>query len=473
MTTQTIHDYINKQLSIEKNIVTFRSLSRQFSFNVHVAHNELAAFLESTSHNAVATFLVSGERQPLGFRFNEGSGMDENEKYEDDAEGEQALQFASVLTVEANLQATQASFRTVESTLVYSLSHSLPRDSGLLCSPTPGIRAIDAKKEADFSKLVGQVISSHVVKSDKPLPAWGGRKSAPPVAGPSKTTTAPVKTEKKEAKPKPTGKLDFSKAKIKDEEKPVKVEFTPKATISEKVRAKMEDSKKRGTKRKSALASDSEEEEVIISEPKKVTEKPQPSLKAEASVRIRKGVVLSDDDDDDPSPPVDRKGKNKAIITQEEKDLHALMDIDDEAITRVSRKEPESESKTASADEDVEMSDVEEKPAAPPKRERKPKKVIPVGRNGLKKKRVVKSKMSFDAKGYTVMEDYSEYESVEEEEEDNSPPPKAKAKGKEKVDAPTPKAKSTTPAPTKPKPKPSGGSSKGAQKGIANFFGKK
>ena len=37
-----------------------------------------------------------------------------------------------------------------------------------------------------------------------------------------------------------------------------------------------------------------------------------------------------------------------------------------------------------------------------PKRSRKKteKKVVPVGRNGLKKKRVVKSKMSLDAKGY-------------------------------------------------------------------------
>ena len=33
-------------------------------------------------------------------------------------------------------------------------------------------------------------------------------------------------------------------------------------------------------------------------------------------------------------------------------------------------------------------------------RKRKEKKIVPVGRNGLKKKRVVKSKMDFDEKGY-------------------------------------------------------------------------
>jgi DNA polymerase delta subunit 3 len=36
----------------------------------------------------------------------------------------------------------------------------------------------------------------------------------------------------------------------------------------------------------------------------------------------------------------------------------------------------------------------------PKKSQKKVKNVVPVGRNGLKKKRVVKSKMSLDAKGY-------------------------------------------------------------------------
>ena len=46
---------------------------------------------------------------------------------------------------------------------------------------------------------------------------------------------------------------------------------------------------------------------------------------------------------------------------------------------------------------------VDDEPAeVKPKRQRKKveKKVMPVGRNGLKKKRIVKSKMSLDAKGY-------------------------------------------------------------------------
>ena len=49
---------------------------------------------------------------------------------------------------------------------------------------------------------------------------------------------------------------------------------------------------------------------------------------------------------------------------------------------------------------------VDDEPAeVKPKRSRKKteKKVVPLGKNGLKKKRIVKSKMSLDAKGYMGM----------------------------------------------------------------------
>ena len=52
--------------------------------------------------------------------------------------------------------------------------------------------------------------------------------------------------------------------------------------------------------------------------------------------------------------------------------------------------------------EDTEMEDLDElMPEPEPKpRKRKEKKSIPIGRNGYKKKRVVKSKTSFDDDGY-------------------------------------------------------------------------
>lgn len=51
-------------------------------------------------------------------------------------------------------------------------------------------------------------------------------------------------------------------------------------------------------------------------------------------------------------------------------------------------------------DEDVEMVDDADMLDFKPKRKRKAKKVVPVGRNGLKKRRVVKSKMEIDERGY-------------------------------------------------------------------------
>jgi len=84
------------------------------------------------------------------------------------------------------------------------------------------------------------------------------------------------------------------------------------------------------------------------------------------------------------------------------------------------------------------------------KRKPKPKKVIPVGSNGLKKRRVMKIRATTDAKGYIRMfiiisinnqctkkasfpetEDYSSYESVSEEEP--APGDAKKSKGKKKA----------------------------------------
>lgn len=69
----------------------------------------------------------------------------------------------------------------------------------------------------------------------------------------------------------------------------------------------------------------------------------------------------------------------------------------DNADPQKEEEETEDESITIQQDEDVTMSDNIPKPKA---RKRKEKKVVPIGRNGLKKKRVVKSRTAVDAKGY-------------------------------------------------------------------------
>lgn len=125
---------------------------------------------------------------------------------------------------------------------------------------------------------------------------------------------------------------------------------------------------------------------------------------------------------------------------------------------------------------DDELSD---DPAPKPKpRQRKVKKAIPIGRNGLKKKRVVKSKTDFDDKGYmgewsqfrlngiflgyrpifadyaenifpAVTIDYSSYESVDEEAEEEAPAVKPKG-GRAKNTSGTKATARTSLASTKP-----------------------
>ncbi|KAK0189027.1 hypothetical protein F5146DRAFT_691578 [Armillaria mellea] len=169
----------------------------------------------------------------------------------------------------------------------------------------------------------------------------------------------------------------------------------------------------------------------------------------------------------------------RQVDSDTERDLRAMMEVDDDQVIHASRdvqvvkKEEEEEEPSKQCEDDVDMAD-ETAPA--PKKKRKEKKVIPVGRNGLKKKRVVKSRESIDAKGYIVTEDYSSYESVDEEEE---PPAAAKAKSKtskvnkvdEDSDAPVPKPKPLTKKGSKLARKPSNG--KTGQQTMMSFFGKK
>lgn len=72
-------------------------------------------------------------------------------------------------------------------------------------------------------------------------------------------------------------------------------------------------------------------------------------------------------------------------------------------VTRVSRTAPivaRQEEEEEGTDEDVDMTD-DPIPLTKPQRKKKVKKVVPIGRNGLKKKRIVKSRMTNDDKGYT------------------------------------------------------------------------
>ncbi|SJL03873.1 uncharacterized protein ARMOST_07230 [Armillaria ostoyae] len=519
MTSKAVDDFLTKQLFIEKNIasrVTYRSLSRELRVHVNVAKNELAAYYGKASmdsQDVAATYVISGILKQET-RHDEDMDVDVEEQDNvdsdgyDDEETEPVTECGFTVVGESDLESAKLRYSQVDAIHVYSLSPSPILDGGFLCVPTEKLRQIDLEKGEELAKIVGTVMSKDIQVDRSKRPTATKKAPSPPVAGPSKLkaseslTEAASKPQNKKVQPAKSGTLDWSKAKpkaAKEERKETKVEAKPKqplkpsiATKADEKPVKKEETEtlikkaqpKRGTKRKSAsaLISDSEDDSS--------SSRPKPPPKKESEVKVKKGVVVSEDEEDDDDMPriATRKPSRKVcraarqVDSDAEKDLLAMMEVDDDQVIHASRdvqavkKEEEEEEPSKQCDDDVDMAD-ETAPA--PKKKRKEKKVIPVGRNGLKKKRVVKSRESIDAKGYMVTEDYSSYESVDEEEE---LPAAAKAKSKtskankveEDSDAPVPKPKplakkgSKLVASTR---KPNNG--KTGQQTMMSFFGKK
>ncbi|KAL0953777.1 hypothetical protein HGRIS_004961 [Hohenbuehelia grisea] len=591
MTSQDIEDFLTKQLSIEKNIVTYRSLSRAFFIHVNAAKNALAAYHKAAKDNIVcATYMVTGELR----RYPEDTGdamdvdgdapgpsqMSQRTIYEEDGEeemddSEEVPEFTMMLVAQHDLETTKSEFSNILSITVYALSPATILDADILCSPTEAVRKVDgSKKGQEKATAMGKIVGKNI----KPDPARVKARAARALTSskaPPKSATAPGKGQAAESskgkekeepskdsdkpklstdRPKATGKLNFSKAKTKETKTKEKEAVKPTEKLVKKEEPKRnfffdgkakaraapepeavkslpereptppkEDAKpaeqpgpKRGTKRKSTagnlLDSDSDNES-SSSTRANVPVKQPPS--APSGLRVKKGVILSDEDESEAEiKPVRTNGRRRkapsAVASdadsEAERELKAMMEVDDDKVTRVLRETasvPETpDASEPGGDEDVNMdeenSDVEEKPIVKPKAKRKAKKVIPVGSNGLKKRRITKSRSTVDDKGYMITEDYSSYESVgEDEEQPESKPSKAKAKPKtSKPDEPTAKsskpdeptaaaAKSSKPqekssasaggksdskdgSSVKSKPKPKTAKS---QKNIMNFFG--
>lgn len=62
--------------------------------------------------------------------------------------------------------------------------------------------------------------------------------------------------------------------------------------------------------------------------------------------------------------------------------------------------EPKAASPAAQDDEDVDMEDIDA-PVKPKPKPRKPRTVVPVGKNGLKKRKVIKTRRTIGEDGYT------------------------------------------------------------------------
>ncbi|KAF9482550.1 hypothetical protein BDN70DRAFT_929929 [Pholiota conissans] len=550
MTTQAISDYLTKQLFIEGNIVTYRSLSRQFSIHVNEAKNELARYHHDApyqSQKCLATFLLSGiPRRQDGHNYDEDVDMDGiRNPIQEEEEGEEVPQTTITIVNERDLEAAKASYAEIMTIHMYSISPAPIHDAGLICTPTETVQNTDREKGPSFSVKLGRIVG-------KGIKMGASKKKILPIAGPSKLKAPEpkslAKTESKEAttiaapdkgkeKPKVTGngKLQFfSKSKepakaAKNEEtsavdtrkkmffsKPapvnapaVAMEVDPvvKSEAVESVAVPTEKTgPSRGVKRKSSVG---------LQRKEKSSENVTPPAVDTNSTRARRRVLLSDDESDTAAPKPARRKSRVSYNTESnenseaEREAMALMDIDDDQVERVSRvpstrassNELEADdgdgegASSGTQDEDVSMED--EAPVKP-KRMRKPKIVIPVGRNGLNKRKVTKTRRTMDANGYMHKEDYSDWESVEEGDEPEPEPVKAKGKAKAKVavkeeeegedSVPPPprivkeKTKEKEPAPVKKAPaKPAATKTKPSGKGVSvkgkqqtlNFFGSK
>ncbi|KAH9052895.1 DNA polymerase subunit Cdc27 [Lactarius deliciosus] len=532
MSSDRVLDYLTEELVVEKNIVTYRSLSITLGIHVNEAKNELAFYYSEHAGSfdaARATYIISGEPRVSYL----DSARDAEEMTVDDEEtvehSEDVSETKITLVGEAELESSKEQYARIDYIHIYSLSPSPIREPALLCEPARALREAGTGKNNDASSSValGRITGPHVKKRTDVLPTRSSANTKPSAAAStsksklpglsraaSTTDTKPVvKSEPKDVKlrvkeelpkPKPSGKLDFSKAKPaapKAIPGVRKTEPTEPSSIPE-VASKPERkaSKPKGkppVERKSTMKFSDSEDESSTKAATRPQELPSKRSGSKSTARVKKGVILSDEEDEEEAPKparpkaaykvkTERRSPDLGLDAGAESELRAMMDIDDDQVTRVSRTvtSAASESATSPPVSDVDMDAAEPEPAPAPSRkpQRKPKKQVPVGRNGLKKRRVVKSRMKTDDKGYFVTEDYSSYESVDEEAPPPEKPVKGKGKGKKAAIVPAasksddePAEEKVVKAPAKKAPtlerKPS---RPNVQKGgIASYFTKK
>ncbi|KZP00392.1 hypothetical protein CALVIDRAFT_273905 [Calocera viscosa TUFC12733] len=193
----------------------------------------------------------------------------------------------------------------------------------------------------------------------------------------------------------------------------------------------------------------------------------------------------AEEDDDAPIRPGGRKtnGKSQRAKSAKEATLAAMFyessDVDMQPAPSpepVPKEEIEEISKDDMEAEDDEMNESEAQGIDKPKAKRRPKAKLKEGaivmKDGKKKKRVVKSEMTTNDRGYMVMEDHSEYETVSESEELTVPPkPKKSTAKKDEKPKETVKEEVSKPKP-KSKPTATSGGKKGGGK-LMDYFNKK
>jgi DNA polymerase delta subunit 3 len=201
---------------------------------------------------------------------------------------------------------------------------------------------------------------------------------------------------------------------------------------------------KRALKRKSEAPNKSEAEETS-SRLAKASLAPEPAKKASSSASVsltqkveppktarrKNNIVLSDEDEEDDQPvrapaksiPVARPKRKALAGSDDEDDLDKMMNLDDSELmpsytlrillmkplgevvhaskVREATTPPDTDDGMSNIDHHEEMymdEDIDDVPK--PKRKKKEKKVVPVGKNGIPKRRLVNTRTTLDAKGF-------------------------------------------------------------------------
>ncbi|GJJ08591.1 hypothetical protein Clacol_002810 [Clathrus columnatus] len=439
-------DFLLKELLINKETVTFRSLSRELAVHVNEAKkyalamvvvftNDLSNFidreLESFYMNSMlnkrtvyATYLLVGD-----IYSKETISSTDNM----DAHNGVTCRRKILLVGERELQEAKSQFLHPPSSHIYSLSPIILTDVTLLAVAADRTRSIDVAKGREHNQYLGMVVSPDVqVMIDKWIMVLfihcnlkvGKIMSTTELTKPAKAvkpqpTTVTDETlvarntdngSKREndtnSKRKP-GTLDWSKAKLKQVIVPTETgsSETRNRTKADAIDPSDLEQGKLSSGSKSQLSSLSlvtkdknrrKKRDILASDEEGLSDTKPLHL---SNNKLKRRILVSDEDEEEADP------KSKPTV-----ELNALQDPRNLRV----------KSHLSEADGEGETENLSDGPAIPtvPKAKRRPKKAIPVGRNGLPKRRVLKSRKTKNAKGYTVTEDYSSYESISESEDE-------------------------------------------------------
>ncbi|KAK7695432.1 hypothetical protein QCA50_000068 [Cerrena zonata] len=398
MTMASITDYLAKQIFIEKNVVTYRSLSRQFNIHVNSAKNELATYHanpQSSAEQCYATYMISGEplsqsspssSQNMVLSTQDDNGMDIDQPTQSSVNDDDSVlpgsdpvpQVKMMLVGEKDLEHAKTKYARIYSQHIYSLSPSHLVDAGLICGPSANIYTADAKLSPEQSILLGRVVGVDVhigkVQTTKGKALAASKKPglAPSASSSKIKEEAKVKKEEKDAKPaktedmkkaspaaskpKATGKLDWSKAKSKEtkkveKEKEQEQESNPKLPASDLEDNKPEIKMKIGPPSRAKKVKAEASEASSSKKPLKPSSSSSAASNSEPPKRgvKRKSALPADSDSDSivvtsgPSRPVSpplTKSKGKVSEVKVKKSIVLSDDEDSEDIQPKRRAQP-------------------------------------------------------------------------------------------------------------------------------------